>query len=247
MNIAVINFSGNVGKSTIARHLLAPRIRDAKVIAIESINADDGAQETDEKLRGRQFSELQSRLLSGDNVVVDVGASNVESFVALMSEFDGSHDDFDLFVVPVVSAEKQQRDTVATLLNLADMGISPERIVVIFNQVDRVLGFQENQFGSIFGFYDRYRSFRLDRDAVLYQSDVYKYAADAGRSMHDVLTDPTDYKSAIAKTPAGTEKNRLVALLGLRRLASRVNAELDAVFEAIVRPAVAVVADARDE
>jgi hypothetical protein len=105
MNIAVINFSGNVGKSTIARHLLAPRIRDAKVIAIESINADDGAQETDEKLRGRQFSELQARLLSGDNVVVDVGASNVESFVALMSEFDGSHDDFDLFVVPVVSAE----------------------------------------------------------------------------------------------------------------------------------------------
>jgi hypothetical protein len=65
--------------------------------------------------------------------------------------------------------------------------------------------------------------------------------------MHDVLTDPTDYKSAIAKTQAGTEKNRLVALLGLRRLALRVNAELDAVFEAIVRPAVATVTGARDE
>ncbi|AME27473.1 StbB family protein [Burkholderia sp. PAMC 26561] len=247
MNIAVINFSGNVGKSTIARHLLAPRVRDAKVIAVESINADDGAQETDEKFRGRQFSELQARLLSGDNVVVDVGASNVESFVALMSEYDGSHDDFDLFVVPVVSAEKQQRDTVATLLNLANMGIAREKIVVVFNQVDRVLGFQESQFSSIFSFYNLKRSFRLDRDAVLYQSDVYKYAAEAGRSMDAVLTDPTDYKSAIAETPASSEKNRLVALLGLRRLALRVNAELDAVFEAIVRPAMTIAVGARDE
>lgn len=239
MNIAVINFSGNVGKSTIARHLLAPRIRDAKVITIESINADDGAQDTDEKLRGRQFSELQTRLLSGDNVVVDVGASNVESFVALMGEFDGSHEDFDLFVVPVVSAEKQQRDTVATLLSLANMGIDRDRIVVVFNHVDREMGFNESDFSSIFNFYEKSRSFRLDESIFLYKSDVYKFSADAGRSMHDVLTDPTDYKAAIATAPAGPEKNRLLALLGLRRLASRVNVELDAVFEAMVRPALA--------
>ena len=33
MKVAVINFSGNVGKTTVARHLLAPRIAGAKVIA----------------------------------------------------------------------------------------------------------------------------------------------------------------------------------------------------------------------
>ena len=35
--MAVISFSRNVGKTTIARHLLAPRIKDAEVIAIESL------------------------------------------------------------------------------------------------------------------------------------------------------------------------------------------------------------------
>lgn len=36
MKVAVINFSGNVGKTTIARHLLAPRIPGAEVVSIES-------------------------------------------------------------------------------------------------------------------------------------------------------------------------------------------------------------------
>ena len=79
MKVAVINFSGNVGKTTVARHLLAPRIEGAKVIAIESINADDGQTQA---LRGRQFGELQEYLQTVDNVVVDIGASNVEDLLA---------------------------------------------------------------------------------------------------------------------------------------------------------------------
>ena len=34
MKLAVINFSGNVGKSTVTRHLLAPRLPGARVIAV---------------------------------------------------------------------------------------------------------------------------------------------------------------------------------------------------------------------
>ena len=55
MKVAVINFSGNVGKSTIARHLLLPRIETAELIVIESLNADEGLGQA---LRGRQFGEL---------------------------------------------------------------------------------------------------------------------------------------------------------------------------------------------
>ena len=42
MKLAVINFSGNVGKTTVARHLLLPRIHGAELIAVESVNADGG-------------------------------------------------------------------------------------------------------------------------------------------------------------------------------------------------------------
>lgn len=40
MKLAVLNFSGNVGKSTVARHLLAPRIPGCPLVAVESINAE---------------------------------------------------------------------------------------------------------------------------------------------------------------------------------------------------------------
>ena len=54
MKLAVINFSGNVGKTTIARHLLLPRVDGAALIAVASINAEDGLGQA---LRGRQFGE----------------------------------------------------------------------------------------------------------------------------------------------------------------------------------------------
>ena len=59
MKIAVINFSGNVGKTTIARHLLAPRLPGAAVVSIESLNADDTTTDT---LRANQFGALQEYL-----------------------------------------------------------------------------------------------------------------------------------------------------------------------------------------
>ena len=55
MKVAVINFSGNVGKTTISRHLLLPRIAGAELICVESLNADGNQGQY---LRGRQFAEL---------------------------------------------------------------------------------------------------------------------------------------------------------------------------------------------
>ena len=85
MKAAVINFSGNVGKSTVAKHLLLPRIEDAELIAVESINADAGDGTT---VRGRQFGALSEQLLLLDAAVIDVGSSNVEDFVRLMRQYD---------------------------------------------------------------------------------------------------------------------------------------------------------------
>lgn len=234
MKIAVINFSGNVGKSLIARHLLAPRIPGATVIAIESINADEGATSASEKMRGQQFGELQERLLLDDNIVADVGASNVETFVSMMSEFDGSHEDFDLFVVPVVKAEKQQRDTIQTILNLSMMGVPATRIRVIFNMVDRVDVDIPRQFSPMFEFHKKTASFVLRDAAVIFQSDVYKRSAEAGMSIADVMSDTTNHKEAIAQSDSSSEKVRLTHLLMLRRLAGRVQDELDTAFKAVV-------------
>lgn len=121
MKIAVINFSGNVGKSTVARHLLAPRIPDAQVLAVETINSDGT---DDEAVKGKEFGELQEAMQLLDAAVVDIGASNVEAVMAVMRRFRKSHEDFDYYVVPTVPEKKQQRDTISTINALAELGVS---------------------------------------------------------------------------------------------------------------------------
>jgi hypothetical protein len=53
MKIGVINFSGNTGKSTLATHLLKPRIEGAWSFAIESLNS--GADRQAILYRGTQY------------------------------------------------------------------------------------------------------------------------------------------------------------------------------------------------
>ena len=120
MKIAIINFSGNVGKTTVARHLLLPRMANAVVVSIESANADEG--ETD-ALNGKQFTRLQRAMQVTDDLIVDIGASNIEDLLESMEKFKGSHEDFDFFVVPTVADAKQLRDTANTVAKLASIGV----------------------------------------------------------------------------------------------------------------------------
>eukprot|EP01031_Cornospumella_fuschlensis_P001068 gene1068-1342_t len=133
MKVAVTSYSGNVGKTTISRHCLLPRIKGAELISVESINADEGQGQA---LRGRQFAELQEYLQTVDDVVVDIGASNVEELLSLMRRYRGSHEDFDYFVVPTVPALKQQQDTIATLVELSNLGVPADKVRLVFNMVD---------------------------------------------------------------------------------------------------------------
>lgn len=137
MKLVVINFSGNVGKTTVVAHLLKPRMKDAHVFSVESLNLDAAASGVEvERLRGRKYGNLNNQVMLLDSAIVDVGASNVEDFLKLMRQYHGSYNDFDHFVVPVVREKKQQVDTVNTITELAKLGVPNDRIRVVLNKVD---------------------------------------------------------------------------------------------------------------
>jgi hypothetical protein len=231
MKIAVINFSGNVGKSTVARHLLVPRLRSAQLIAIESINSD-GSQ--DEAIRGKQFGQLQEAMALMEDAVVDVGASNVEDFINLMTQYKGSHEDFDFFVVPTVSKAKQQRDTISTIEALADIGIPAKKIRLVFNMVE--MDEQAEQvFVGLFDYHASAKRFTLKADAVIHVNDIYGKLNGAQQSISDVLADPTDFKEKIKTAQSDQEKLKFAQMLSVKRLAVGVTEELDAVFKALLK------------
>lgn len=229
MKFAVINFSGNVGKTTVARHLLAPRIPGCQVVTVESINADDGQSVT---IRGRQFAQLQEFLQSVDNVVVDIGASNVEDLLKLMRRYRDSQQDFDGFLVPTVPARKQQQDTAATLTELARIGVPPDRLRLVFNQVDDDNPI-ERTFDTLLAYVASTGVVQPRLAACMSFNEVYALVRGTGQSLVEVAADSTDYKAAIAKAGTQSDKLALAHRLAIQRLARGVIPELDACFESL--------------
>lgn len=229
MKVAVISFSGNVGKTTIARHLLAPRIPGAQVVSVESLNAGDGRGPV---IRGRQFAELQEYLQVTDDVVVDVGASNVEELLALMRRYRGSHEDLDYFVVPTVPARKQQQDTLATLAELSRLDIPADKVRLVFNMVEDGTDL-ERVFDSVLAFLDVSPVTRVSLACRLGTNELYGRVAGSNVDLCALAADPTDYKALIAAARDSAERLALAQRLATRRLASGVVPELDACFAAL--------------
>lgn len=231
MKVAVINFSGNVGKSTVARHLLAPRINNVNPISVESINSD-GTEE--DSIRGKQFGELQEALLMVDDAVVDVGASNVEDFVKLMKQYRKSHEDFDYFVIPTTPPTKQQRDTLSTIEALAEIGVPAKKIRVVFNMVE-VDDDPARVFCGLFEYHTAEKRFTLRPDAVIHVNDIYGKLKGSNNSIREILADETDFKEKIKTAKDADEKLHFAQMLSVKRLAAGVAEELDAVFKTLFK------------
>jgi hypothetical protein len=238
MSIAIVNCSGNVGKTTVTRELLAPRLPHMSVRQVESINTDDSAGPKVEVMIAARFDELHDELMLGHDLLVDIGASNVEEYLHRLDGSKGAQRDYACFIVPVEPESKQMKDTMKTINMLADLGVEPGRIRVLLNKVELVRSEAREvtlrrYFGQLFELHERERTFELDQDALMPKNDVFTLAAAAGRTIHDIATDGVDYKAQLVDAATASEKDRLVKLVGLKRKALSIEPVLDHAFNAL--------------
>jgi len=111
MKLVVINFGGNIGKTTLSAYFLYPRLGQTKMIAVELINetAEEKGLEVD-LVRGDKCRDIYRDLIINESVIVDVGASNVEGFLEGLSSYEVGHDAVDLFLIPVTSGVKEKTE-----------------------------------------------------------------------------------------------------------------------------------------
>ena len=235
MKIIVINFSGNVGKSTVAAHLLKPRMNNAKLFSIETLNNNAASDGVDvETYKGKKYKELMDEIMLLDDAIVDVGASNVEDFSSLMTLYKGSHKQFDCFVVPTVKEKKQSIDTITTINSLLSMGVPKKRIRIIFNKVE--IGDEiKDEFSELFGL-EAGNYLALNEKCVIYNNEAYDQCKELSVPLADIVADKTDYQEQ-AKTAknAGdmTEARRCISLALLRMTAITAHENLNDVFSAL--------------
>ena len=234
MKVAVINFSGNVGKTTVSRHLLVPRMKAAEFV-IESINAGAGDEMgNSERLKGKDFATLQDSLLEVPDAVVDIGASNVEELISGMIQFDGSHENFDDFLVPVMDDKKQQQDTMNTIATLEGLGVPPSKIRVVFNKV--AMGDANSIdliFSGIFGLHATQRNFTLVPGAVIYTNQLYNRLPALKMSIPEVLADTRDYRAIYGELKDDEARAHAKRMIAAQQLARSAQKNLDAVFAAL--------------
>jgi hypothetical protein len=235
--LCVLALTGKVGKSTIFNNLLAPRFPSARQFRMETINLSGHSDAEIMELKGKDFVKLQNELSKTNSALIDIGASNIESFLLSMSQQPGSHEAYDCFLIPV-EASGAKSDAIDEFIKMVgilnQLGVEPERIKVVFNKlaVDADIAYEVRK---IIRFHEIEGWFTLDLRAVIHESPAFAAISEIDKSYSSMLEDTTNYRQEFRNTPP-TEDARRLELTKLMRAQSAVKPvqqEFDAAFEAL--------------
>lgn len=226
LKIAVVNNSGNVGKSTICDVLLNPRIENAEIIRVESINFDGNEVE---KISAREFNDILKHIDMSDNAIIDVGSSNIETFINQMEAYKDSQEDINFFIIPITPHHKQQIDSVSTLANLIDLGVNEEKIRFVFNQVEKSIPL-ERQFSDFFYGIKQFKKIKIKKYPIIYITPVFTFLNQSGKTFSEVMNDDRDFRTLLREAESREKREAISEEKSIKRLVTGINEELDIAF-----------------
>ena len=235
MKILVANLSGNMGKTTIVKHLLSPRMPDARVVCFESINAGSNEIESATQLSADdEFGALVDIMAIEDELIVDLGSSESKQMIRKLKEYESAILDFDCVIVPVVPDPKAQEDTISTVMTLNALGLPKEKIRILFN---RVPVHQAGKVSILFSqLIETVQGMAIaDTAFTLLQYEIYNSLKGTSATVTDISSDHTDWK-AVARNSELAESERIDALQNNRNQKAAPTAlrNLDTVFDLLV-------------
>lgn len=239
MKIALINYSGNVGKSTLAKHMFLPRMKDAALIPVETFNTNRFKDV--ENVSGDEFGDMMEFVNMQENALVDVGSSNSGDFIRLMKQYRGSHKDFDYYIVPIAPGDKEEEDTVNTIEKLSGMGVPANKIKMMFNIVPPKITTKaklEALFSTIFAYHKEDKKFTIYPDAIIYETEIFqklKETDNVTAEIPELAADETDYRAKLKQAKDEAERHHLVRLISVQGLAQSANENFDDVFKLLFK------------
>jgi len=232
MKVALLNNSGNVGKTTISREVLAVNMDNPVLLEIETHNAGNESFKdyfsNYYKIPANQIDEIYEILTMNDEVIADIGASNMLEFFKKLNEY-GIETIFDAMIIPVTADVKQQKDTLQTINMLLNLGYPADKIFVIANRVKNITTFDKD-FKVLIGASDDI-GFHFNKDLAIKETTIFRDLEAFGKTLKDVLNDDTDYIKLAKENP--NEKQKYIRLDLVKRGGKRLHKDLQKVFNYI--------------
>ncbi|MFZ6774619.1 StbB family protein [Undibacterium sp. SXout7W] len=234
MKIVVTSFCGDVGKTTLTANFLLPRLKPEIpsdcIFSFETLNG--GLQEAGVKAHtvpADKFDEVLDAVMLSKAALVDVGQSNAEKFFEKMVQLDGSHEEFDCFLIPVVESSHAIEEAVRTVEALHVMGVPAKKIKIVFNKIDGINFDIESKFAEIVALHQLKKA-TVNTKAAIYKSPLFDELKDTQLTLADVINDPINYRADF-NSVMGTDKQAYYLVrIAMKRRSSQVTQNLDNVY-----------------
>lgn len=228
--VAIVNYSGSVGKTLAATYLFKPRMPTARFFAVETINlsAKDLGIEEVVSLKGDNVGELIQEIVFEDDAIIDIGASNIEPFLAAASKFEGALLEFDCFVIPVTPDDKAWQESIKTAIALSKAGIKREKIVFLPN---RIKNSPEEDIDAVYQWVKEKKLATIHPKAFIFDSEIFGYLAHYKMSFEELLSvDAEEFKKKAKETTDKDEREAAARRYRWMKLAAPVKRNLDSAF-----------------
>ena len=219
--IAVINSSGNTGKSLVSNYMLRPNMDLQRHYVINNMSMYSKTYSDEIILSGENFNEALKALSNLDSAIVDISADNTEHVIDIMKHSSNSHEVFHYFLVPVVESAKELEDSLNTIKALLTLGVLPNSIKVIFNNTKSTENI-DDKFEYLLSHLDELK-ISYDTNAAIEHNIFYRRLSELDISLSELLSIPIDEKKnrkeylRTKKNPERTEEEykELQALVDL--------------------------------
>lgn len=240
MKIAILNSSGNVSKSTLSRELVWPRLAKPKIIVeVEGQNSSSSRFQSIISIKhdgSTDFNVFYEYIISDQDVIFDIGASEIANFVTNISEY-GVLNMFDLFLVPSKADAKIMEDTIKTILFLQSQDIENDKIKVVFSFVKKDV---KTDFAPLLAYALDYK---FDEDCFVRESNIISDLSLLKMTLIDVYNpDKKFYRDDLLSETDPQKKKRLLKLDLINQAADKKIREFDSVWTAITGEVIDTVA-----
>lgn len=231
--IAITSLAGSVGKTTIAAHILSPRMPKARFLTADRANITASHFGIDtEAFSGSEFNKIFSEIMDDteNDIIIDVGGSKegVE-FISGMHKTRGQSE-ITHFIVPTMAEFKDQDGAMKTIELLLNQGVPASKIKVVFM---RFLRDVNEEFDHVLRGM-AHHNIAINLKASVEDTSIFDILSSHGVSMAAILSDKTDYKAKMLTFEKGSaERDRCIDLRIAQGSAPEVNENLEIVFNSL--------------